>query len=689
MSALGAFGNISSGNFTPNIANILIAGLYCKGYNAGNGQLPGSWLPQTTTAVNSIQSHIGIPQTGIITPTLFRAILNMDAYIVIGNGQQFVREVQQWMNATYLNRSWYSIIPADGSYSRTVQTALVYAIQEELNVAGANGNYGPGTRAAVQAKGAIAIGNQDGPGRNWIRLFQAAMRFNLYPVAFDGSFSVSDSAHVVSFQNFTALPISGQGDYQTWSSLLVSNGDPNRVGTAADTITQVTAPRASTLIANGRQVIGRYLTNASSSSALNKKIQPGELAVIFGAGLRVFPIYQTYGSYLSYFSDIQGQNDAFAAIEAATEYGFLRNTFIYFAVDFDATDDQITSNVIPHFEAINTVTRNFNGMYRVGIYGTRNVCSRISQLGLAESSFVSGMSTGYSGNLGFHLPSNWAFDQISTITLGTGGGAIEIDNNIASGRDLGQSSINSPPTGEKLDVQFDMALHPSLASAILAYINSPGADIGNTLGLLEPDPAVILQRVLAHDLLITNLARTWGIRKALIQSIAFWENWKTRWDDLLSNYAVIIWYSYLEQHEAWLESPVGPEPQPPSVIQEDSSTGFAQVFANTAILAQNWAIESDFADGILLDNHNWRDMWAMWQLIHTDLNFSIAIVPTVLMWGADRIGVLDVPRLTFADHEIEAILARYNGTNTDADAVGARVKHFYDIFEQFNASLRS
>lgn len=51
------------------------------------------------------------------------------------------------------------------------------------------------------------------------------------------------------------------------------------------------------------------------------------------------------------------------------------------------------------------------------------------------------MSTGFSGNLGFPLPDNWAFDQISTITLGSGDRQIEIDNNIKSGRDNGVSKV--------------------------------------------------------------------------------------------------------------------------------------------------------------------------------------------------------------------------------------------------------
>ena len=44
------------------------------------------------------------------------------------------------------------------------------------------------------------------------------------------------------------------------------------------------------------------------------------------------------------------------------------------------------------------------GTYKVGVYGARNVCIQVSEKGYANTSFVSGMSTGFSGNLGFPLP---------------------------------------------------------------------------------------------------------------------------------------------------------------------------------------------------------------------------------------------------------------------------------------------
>lgn len=79
--------------------------------------------------------------------------------------------------------------------------------------------------------------------------------------------------------------------------------------------------------------------------------------------------------------------------------------------------------------------------YKIGIYGARNVCARVSAQGYSCSSFVCDMSSGFSGNLGYSLPKDWAIDQISTITLGTGTGQIEIDNNICSNNNIGVSSI--------------------------------------------------------------------------------------------------------------------------------------------------------------------------------------------------------------------------------------------------------
>ena len=147
------------------------------------------------------------------------------------------------------------------------------------------------------------------------------------------------------------------------------------------------------------------------------------------------------------FSNPKGRSDAYTAISNVEKLGFKTGTIIYFAVDYDAIDAEVTSNILPYFKAISETFKkavNKKG-YRVGVYGARNICNRVSNLGYAQSSFVSDMSTGYSGNIGHLLPKNWAFDQISTVKLTMNGETVEADNNIMSGRYYGENEWDAVP----------------------------------------------------------------------------------------------------------------------------------------------------------------------------------------------------------------------------------------------------
>lgn len=426
-------------NTNPNIVLIIQGGMYCKGYSPGG--FTGNFGAGTQYGISQMQTDLGVSNPdGVVTPKLFKALLTMDAYVLLSGGDPLVRAAQMWLNSKYINRKNFYYIPCDGLFSRDVQKALVYGIQYEegLDDATANGNFGPTTQKLLPT---IHVNDVDGP-HSFVQLFQAAMLFNHYDAPFDGIFSQSVSDKVKEFQAFTMLPQTGIGDFQTWASLLVSTGDPTRKGKACDSVTEVTLARGAALKAAGYETVGRYLTNVEGST-LNKKIQPGELENIFASGLTVFPIYQTYGGDASYFNEEQGKRDALAAYNAAVSYGFKRDTIIYFAVDFDAYGEDITNNIIPHFKGINEKMNNLGGFYQIGVYGPRAVCSNVSENNYALTSFVSGMSTGYSGNLGYPLPTNWAFDQISTISVGSGESYIQIDNDIKSNRDSGSSEIST------------------------------------------------------------------------------------------------------------------------------------------------------------------------------------------------------------------------------------------------------
>lgn len=432
------------------IVYILQGACWCKGYNPG--AFNGMFTEQTKQAIVSLQTDAGLPtRDGKVYDYIFKAFLTMDAYRLTFGGDSRIQEMQRDLNYHYYTTS--GVQPADGHYQRGTNRALIYGIQTEQGIPGyqQTGSVGPTTRDRLPN---LSLGDTG----VFVKFLQYAMYVNNFdPGAFNSSFSTDVKNKVFEFQEFVGLTPDGSVGRSTWLSLLVSSGDPTRRGTACDCITEVTAARAQTLKNAGYKTIGRYLSNVTGG--LNKKIQPGELDTIFEAGMTVFPIFQTRGSRVEDFSTSQGMTAAAEAHKAASSYGFKKDTIIYFAVDFDALGYQITDSIIPHFEGINQKFQELGGKYKVGVYGPRSVCSSVSENGLAVTSFVSGMSNGFSGNLGYPLPKNWAFDQISTISLGSGDGFIEIDNNINSGRDNGQSSVGPREIDPNEDAMAYSALY--------------------------------------------------------------------------------------------------------------------------------------------------------------------------------------------------------------------------------------
>ena len=198
-------------------------------------------------------------------------------------------------------------------------------------------------------------------------------------------------------------------------------------------------------------MVGRYLTGTANRK--RKFITFEEIKNLESAGLRVFPIYQDGGYKVQYFQNVkQGIEDAHTAITAAKRIGVPKGTTIYFAVDFDCYDYQMKSFIVPYFKKLNLVfdSETNNKKYKVGIYAPRYICSYISKKGLAEYSFVADMSSGYSCNLGYPIPKNWAFDQFFEFNVNNGGQfpsspSFDLDKAGYSGRDKGITTFDKMP----------------------------------------------------------------------------------------------------------------------------------------------------------------------------------------------------------------------------------------------------
>lgn len=467
---------------------ILQGALWCKGYSPGYNMTENAdgtitfnavFDEEVENAVKQLQRDAGLAvQDGVVSLNLMKALMSMDSFKLLPSSygsDAKIRNFQQWLNKNY--EDYTGLNPCDGVYGRNTNKALIYALQAEeklpLNIA--NGNFGNTTQLCCPE---IPYFENDNAARaypgtssgelysysdivNFTKLLQFALYVNGFGDGdFDGIYDNATKQAVREFQEHHAITINGKADKGTWLSLFISCGDRNRSAIAADCATILTKPKAEALYANGYRYIGRYLTG-TYNGGISKALTREEAEIILAAGLHFFPIYQTSARKDTYFTPEQGTADAKAAIEAATALGIPKDTIIYFAVDFDAMDYQITSNVIPYFQAVHEEMS--YSIYRTGIYGARNVCSRVSEKGYACSSFVANMSTGFSGNLGFKMPSNWAFDQFTDkdqsgnyLSISSPDGSFAIDKDGFSGRDHGVAKLedSNEPVAEDFILNY-------------------------------------------------------------------------------------------------------------------------------------------------------------------------------------------------------------------------------------------
>lgn len=401
---------ISKNDSSSNVHGIIQGALWCKGYPAEYGGITTKFTDNVASSIRDLKSDIGLSSSSsTIDLELMMALLSMKQFKLLSayGGKSAIRTAQQKVNRQY--KAYTGIVPTDGLYGREMNTALIQVLQaiEGFSPAEATGNFGNGTRSRLQTI--------SGGSSQWVWLASVALVCNGYSVSPTSTWNSTIASKVHTFQNDLALPVSGMVDPTTWMSLLTSKGDPNRACVACDTRFEITDELAKHLKADGYQIVGRYLSEPGQENTAEadyfKALRTGELERIVRHGLKYFPIFQEYSTKLRHFSAENGARHARKARAAAQRLG-VPPTIIYFAVDYDATDPEVTSNILPYFRAVNA---NLGGGYRVGIYASRNICARVAEAGYSVASFVSDMSTGFSGNLGFSIPKNWVFDQFHEI----------------------------------------------------------------------------------------------------------------------------------------------------------------------------------------------------------------------------------------------------------------------------------
>ena len=418
---------------TGNLVYIVQGGLWCKGYSPGG--FNGTYGDGTYSAVQRFKKDAGFDDAnGNIDKDFMKALLDMSAFKLLSGGTTAIRAIQQQLNKDYYD--FYQICPCNGLYDRDMNKMLIYALQKEEGIpkASATGTWGPSTISKCPR---LELGKSS----NVVKLVRYALVCNGISVSTSSkTYDSTLDAKATEFAKLLKLnKKSNVIDYTIIKSLLSSNGDPNRSAKGCDTSTRLTIDQINLIKNSGYTHVGRYLTNTPGGT-LDKKLTRTEYKNIVNAGLNLFFIFQEYGNKASKFTLDSGTEHANRALNAALSLGVPKNAVIYFAVDFDATDSEISKNIIPYFTAIRN--SECSSYYNIGVYGTRNVCSRIKKSVGFDFYFVSYASYGFSGNLGYTMPDSWTFDQFKTdITLSNSTTSVNIDKVAVSYKDNGVSNM--------------------------------------------------------------------------------------------------------------------------------------------------------------------------------------------------------------------------------------------------------
>ena len=162
---------------------------------------------------------------------------------------------------------------------------------------------------------------------------------------------------------------------------------------------QNSAPQITHLQANGITTVIRYLSPINPTG--EKCVKPAEAQVLANAGIKLGLVNEGWGDFNTHGSDFPaisaragGRDGSFCAEYAAT-VGAADSACIYFAVDTDASSQQISQFVLPYFTAIKSTFEEVK--YRIGVYGSGAVCKAVIASGNADLAWLS-QSMGWTGS---------------------------------------------------------------------------------------------------------------------------------------------------------------------------------------------------------------------------------------------------------------------------------------------------
>lgn len=167
---------------------------------------------------------------------------------------------------------------------------------------------------------------------------------------------------------------------------------------------------AARLFQEGVRTVIRYYNNKNSKQHPTKCLTPSEFGKLVAAGLSVGVVFQQRGGQGGHVDDFaagKGTRDASRALELAAAIGQPEGSAIYFGVDEDFAKPGELAQIEQYFQEVGAA---LGGRFRVGVYGSGAVCSRLKAGGLATLFWLPA-SMGWTGSKAFLASQQWTLFQ--------------------------------------------------------------------------------------------------------------------------------------------------------------------------------------------------------------------------------------------------------------------------------------
>lgn len=176
------------------------------------------------------------------------------------------------------------------------------------------------------------------------------------------------------------------------------------------------------LAANSIAFVGRYFARSGA-----KRLTVDEAARLGTAGIKIVAVWEDgKPTSATYFDRAKGLRDGKDAHNMAKAMSQPDGTPIFFAVDYDASPEDINGVIKQYFEGVQAALDDAASKYKVGVYGSGRTCRIISQVkSLASYSWLA-QSTGWAEHKSF---SDWQIKQLEERVLCD----IKVDGDIGSG----------------------------------------------------------------------------------------------------------------------------------------------------------------------------------------------------------------------------------------------------------------